>query len=303
MIEFYDFISEKFYLDKQNMRRGKPQQQIYRPGSGPLRKTTAGAEETESDTNLVLNSRQNDYKGSSPNNLRVRSEGSTPRNCLQDIESTTEKVGDMTLRDTSKKSKKPEQPLYVPRPLAQARGDQNTPTEGKVDRNYQHLNGNSQNFHDGSSNSHRSKHYSSRRRQSDSQDYQDEWRPSSPMHHSNRNVRQGSEPRGHGSSSNWHRMRDTRSVEPNVVSNRNYGNGKSHMKPPSGRRHSAGGSEVPPRFRRKFLEENRLGPNYSRVQEESSWDGCSMTFQGSSSSQPQQNWVSLLINRWVLMFT
>lgn len=94
-------------------------------------------------------------------------------------------------------------------------------------------------------------------------------------------------------------MRDTRSVEPNVVSNRNYGNEKSHMKPPSGRRHSASGPELPPRFRKKFLEENRLGPNYSRVQEESSWDGCSMTFQGTSSQpQPQHNWVGAFYDKF-----
>lgn len=114
------------------MRRGKPQQQIYRPGSGPLRKTAPGVDETESDTNLVLNSRHSNYKGSSPNNLRVKSEGSSPRDCLQDLDSATEKVGDMTLRDgSSKKSKKPEQPLYVPRPLAQARGDQNPHQKAK----------------------------------------------------------------------------------------------------------------------------------------------------------------------------
>lgn len=278
------------------MRRGKPQQQLYRPGSGPLRKTTAGIEETESDTNLVLNSRQNHYKGSSPNNSRVRSEGSTPRDCLQDLESATDKVGDMTIRDSAKKAKKPEQPLYVPRAVAQARGDQNPPTDSRPERNDQQLNGNCQHYYDGSTSSHRSKNYSNRRRQSDSQEYQEDWRPASPLHQPNRNIRQGSEPRGHGSSSNWHRMRDTRSVEPNVVSNRNYGSEKSHMKPPSGRRHSTSGSELPPRFRKKFLEENRLGSNYSRVQEESSWDGTSLTFQGTSSQpQPQHNWVSLFM--------
>lgn len=101
--------------------------------------------------------------------------------------------------------------------------------------------------------------------------------------------------------SNWQRTRDTRSVDPTSTTNRNYSGEKIHSKPPSGRRHSTTGLEtekkvmkmpnldlLPPRLKRKYLNENNLEPNYNRVQEEN-WDGCSLTFQGTSShNYPQK---------------
>lgn len=100
------------------MKRGKPHQPIYRPGSGPLRKTTSGIEETESDTNLVINSKEASYRGSQSNS-KYKSEGSSPREYAHDLESVTAGVGDMGIQDKTKKLRKPEQTFYVPRPVAQ----------------------------------------------------------------------------------------------------------------------------------------------------------------------------------------
>lgn len=178
-------------------------------------------------------------------------------------------------------------------PSAKARGEFVPSQDTRSERNYQHANGNSHQFHD------RSKRYSNHRRPS----HHEEWRPSSPLHQSNRNPRQGSEPRGSSkhSNANWQRTRDTRSVDPTSTTNRNYSGEKIHSKPPSGRRHSTTGLEtekkvmkmpnldlLPPRLKRKYLNENNLEPNYNRVQEEN-WDGSSLTFQGSSShNYPQK---------------
>lgn len=63
---------------------------------------------------------------------------------------------------------------------------------------------------------------------------------------------------------NWGRMRDTKSVEPNLLPNRNYNaeREKIHSKPPSGRRHSTIGMErvkmpnlelLPPRLRKRYF--------------------------------------------------
>lgn len=266
-------IPDNSYTSKRNMRRGKPQQQIYRPGSGPLKKSTPGPEETESDTNLLANTRQNNNSKTSAqtnNGGKFKSEGSSPKDqrTAADVESMAEKMGDMSVRDGGKRNRKPEQPLYVPRAVQQAR------TDDRSDQNYQHVNGNYEN----NPNSRSSKRYSHRRRDSDSYD---ERRAHSPMHHQHhhhhhhphqsnaRNARQGSESRAqHLGNSNWGRMRDTKSVEPNYLPNRNYNaeREKVHSKPPSGRRHSTIGMEnekkmkipnlelLPPRLRKRCVK-------------------------------------------------
>ncbi|KAJ8970512.1 hypothetical protein NQ314_001188 [Rhamnusium bicolor] len=265
------------------MRRGKPLQQIYRPGSGPLRKSNIGIEESESDTNIVINSRQNQSKHLLPNDdLRHKSEGSSPRDKITDIDSTTSRLGDISLsKDTTRRQKKPEQMLYVPRPVAQAR-ELNSSQD--FNRNsFTQSNGNERKFDPNDKfGNNRTKRYVDRKR-GDVDDFHEEW-PSGYR------PRQGSEPRGvnNGSGPNWHtpRERDTRSVEPSGVSNRNYANEKIQSKPPSGRRHSTIGLEqdkrhkvnldnLPPRFRRKFLGETTPTP-------EETWDGSSLTFQGHS---------------------
>lgn len=234
------------------MRRGKPQQQIYRPGSGPLRKSTPGPEETESDTNLLSNSRQNTCKTASQSNGKFKSEGSSPKEKTPEVDSMAEKMGDMSMRDGGRRTRKPEQSFYVPRVVQQARNE-----ETRGDHSYQHVNGNYEH------NAGRSKRYSHKRRDSDTYD---ERRAHSPMHQSNRNLRQGSESRAHLNNSNWNKMRDTKSVEPHHLPNRNYNveREKVHSKPPSGRRHSTIGMEnekkmkipnldlLPPRFRKRY---------------------------------------------------
>lgn len=245
------------------MKRGKPQQQIYRPGSGPLRKSTPNIEETESDTNLLIGNKQDNYRSAQN---RYKSEGSSPRDRLHDIDSTTERIGDMTIKDNTRKTRKPEKEIYVPRPLAQALVETH-------EKSFQHVNGNNP---EGG----KSKRYSNRRRPNDGRE--DEWRPSSPFHPSNRGARQGSEPRAASHQSGWQRSRDTRSMEPSSAGNRNYNSDKINNKPPSGRRHSATGmfnmeqlEQLPPRLKKKYLEEH----NIKLARQEESWDGCSMTFQ------------------------
>ncbi|XP_044271255.1 telomerase-binding protein EST1A isoform X2 [Tribolium madens] len=221
------------------MKRGKPQQEIYRPGSGPLRKSNTGNEESDPDLNLK------------------------PKPYAHD-----DKYKPETITEPQRKPRKPEQMLYVPRAVANAR-------EMSQDNDRHTLNGNYDDKF-----APRSKRYSNRRHGGGESDH--EWRQ----------MRQGSEPRGvpNGAHS---RMRDTRSVEPSGPPPRNYE--KSHTKPPSGRRHSTIGLEsdkrpphksinvdkLPPRFRRKMLEDNKLNQGV-----EDDWNGASLTFQGSSNYHP-----------------
>ncbi|XP_018574342.1 telomerase-binding protein EST1A isoform X2 [Anoplophora glabripennis] len=275
------------------MRRGnKPQQQIYRPGSGPLRKSNTGIEESESDTNIVINSRQNQSKHLLVNDdMRHKSEGSSPRDKVADID-TTARVGDISVSpDASKRQKKPEQMHYVPRPLVHAR---ELSASQDFTRSNPPTNGNEKSYESDRYGNSKSKRYFERKR-ADDNDFQNEWRETSPSVY---RPRQGSEPRainnGPGSGSNWYRTRDrdTRSVEPGA-SNRNYTGEKIQSKPPSGRRHSTIGLEpekrhklnidnLPPRLRKKFLGETATTP-------EENWDGSSLTFQGHSSHSSNVN--------------
>lgn len=71
------------------MRRGKPQQQYYVPGSGPLRKSGQGVDDAESDTNLVMHSRHNQGRNDGGQNLaKIKSEGASPRDRSREIENT-----------------------------------------------------------------------------------------------------------------------------------------------------------------------------------------------------------------------
>lgn len=211
------------------MNRGKPQQAIYRPGSGPLRKSNRVTEESDP------------Y----PHDDKYKPE---------------------TITEPQRKPRKPEQQIYVPRAVANAR-------EMSQD-NDRHTNGNN---YEGFAP--RSKRYLNRRRPNNENDH-DEWRQ----------FRQGSEPRGMPNGAHS-RMRDTRSVEPSGPPPRNYE--KPHTKPPSGRRHSTIGVEsdkrhkpinvhkLPPRLQKKMLEDNKLNQAV-----EDDWNGASLTFQGSSNYHP-----------------
>lgn len=172
------------------MRRGnKPQQQIYRPGSGPLRKSNSGIEESESDTNIVINSRQNQSKHLLVNDdIKHKSEGSSPRDKVADID-TSSRVGDIsTNTDSTKRQKKPEQMHYVPRPLAQAR---EMSLSQDITRNNPPTNGNEKNYESDRFSNNRNKRYFERKREGS--DFQNEWRETSPSVY---RPRQGSEPMG-----------------------------------------------------------------------------------------------------------
>ncbi|KAF5286717.1 hypothetical protein FQR65_LT12470 [Abscondita terminalis] len=272
----------------QNMRRGKPNQQIYRPGSGPLRKS-GQVDETESDTNLVH--RQQHVKDSQPHyNYKQRD---------VDIDAVSYKIGDLGIKDDPRrKPKKPDQSFYVPKALAQAR---ETPSINQSNDNLSHVDNKNVDIVENEHGMVRSKRYSNRRRPSESNDERN-WRSNSPGNQQ-RDIRQGSEPRAtYQSNNNWIRgVRDTRSVDPSSGPTRNYGD-KMYMKPPSGRRHSSVGLEyekwqknldsLPPRLKRKYLEENKLDVDYIGTQSEGTWDGNSLVFQGSSQipSNAQHNY-------------
>nr|CAI5842084.1 unnamed protein product [Callosobruchus analis] len=261
------------------MRRGKPLQQLYKPGSGPLRKSNNGVDEQPSFE--VSRSNHLANNDSSPGNLRRSSE----RNSTRDTVSAHR--GDSNSdRDTSRRQKKPEQIFYVPRPVAQA----------KETNIVQDLNKNMYPYSNEKTNdSGTSSRYKSRGGYSDMKLDQREfqgrgWRDKSPTM---QRVRQGSEPRGlnndGGPPNNWGRTRDSWSVEPSGPSG-GYNRGeKMQAKPPSvPRRHSTVGLEgahipfnldkLPPRLRKKYLEENNIAMD-TGVREDN-WDGSSMSFQG-----------------------
>lgn len=281
----------------------KPHQQIYRPGSGPLRKSNHGNEESDMDTNVIY--KQNQIKP----NVKIINDGLTPQN-IDDVGEITNKLVDMSMKgyDHKKKMRKPEQQLYIPRGIAQAQAKElNENHMQSCDKNIgTHVNGNSNLYgaSDRNNPSNRSnKRYSHRRRGGDMTDNHGEWRAKSPG--MGRNIRQGSEPRmvqnNMQNNSNWNRMRDTKSVEPNILQTHNA-NDKIFSKPPSGRRHSTIGLEekrykishfetLPPRLKKKFLEENKL--NINQLTNEDVWDGSSVTFQGSHiHHSPKQNLMS-----------
>ncbi|CAH0556011.1 unnamed protein product [Brassicogethes aeneus] len=262
--------SEFTSTERRNMNRGKPQQALYRPGSGPLRKSNIGLEDLNESTEN--NSRQNTPKPYPMSNedAKYRSESSSPR----ENNSFSSRLGG--------RHKKPEQQLYVPKPVAQAR---ETASSQDYDRGgYNQNNGNESNYERDRFGNNRSKRYSNRRK--DNMEYQDEWRDK------NRQIRQGSEPRGMANGSQWQRQRDTRSVDPCPPPGRNYSE-KMQAKPPSGRRHSTIGLEqdkrpktnlninnLAPRFQKKLLLEGKQINQPPPLEE--NWDGSSVTFQGTS---------------------
>ncbi|KAL1494247.1 hypothetical protein ABEB36_009872 [Hypothenemus hampei] len=257
------------------MRRGKPQQEIYKPGSGKLRRSNQGADDTFADTSSVR---------------------SFDNNCISKEDSRDFNVE----KHSHRKSKKPEQEFYVPRAVAEARGQQSSQS-GTFDSG--NINGSDNGQYIEKMNY--SKRYSSNRNHGDSNagrgNSQGDWKDKSP----NRNYhRLGSEPRSGFDSnpSNWnrerdrYRERDTRSVEPTGPNNRNNNSdtGKIQAKPPSGRRHSTTGGNyhhfntlmkmknieaLAPRFKKKLLEDRGF------TLEDIGWDGNSTTYQ----SQRQQN--------------
>lgn len=75
------------------MKRGKPHQQYYKPGSGPLRKSGQGIDETESDTNILAGCKGGEGKGAgNSRGGRNKSEGSSPREVSGGVERLTGEI-------------------------------------------------------------------------------------------------------------------------------------------------------------------------------------------------------------------
>lgn len=174
------------------MKRTKPTQPIYRPGNGPLRKSNT-LEDSESDTNLVVNSKRqaNNDNGEHSDNLRYKSEGNSPRDRVTTTRNFGDSSGDTVFNDT-RRPKKPEKMIYVPRQVAQARehivqsnsnslnninGNNDTPTDKNRDNTY--------------NSNYASKSYSERR--DHPQDQYSRWEENSTL---SQRSRQASEPRG-----------------------------------------------------------------------------------------------------------
>jgi len=173
--------------DMKGNRRGKPQVEIYRPGSGPLRKSAQGDEETvfvdngrrakSSIENSLSSSVSEEFKrgGKKPNHSlsqehlnRTTKRGSDlkestdipkPSRGVTDIEDRMRNVhlsipgssskdrrnsldhvstgGSIksVATDTRKKSRKPEQAIYIPKPLAQAIAERDVANKSPVDMN------------------------------------------------------------------------------------------------------------------------------------------------------------------------
>lgn len=182
---FSDVQDMRLRDDMKGNRRGKPQVEIYRPGSGPLRKSAQGDEETVFVDNVrrakssIDNSRSSsvseEFKrgGKKPMNsfsqehvnsnskrssdVREPADVSKHSKGLTDIEDRVRNVhlstpvssfkdqrnsldhassGGSTksvASDTKKKNRKPEQALYIPKPLAQAIAERDVANKSPVD--------------------------------------------------------------------------------------------------------------------------------------------------------------------------
>lgn len=237
--------------DSKEYRRNKPQQKFYKPGSGPLRRSSYGF-----DAKMDAN----DYDSSS----KIRHQ-----NYYGSQNSVAEDVND-SCRGTNMRNKKPEQQLYVPRSGDTCSdNDRQSKTPIRCDNSSQYINrrisdnpdklgfsSGTGSYSRGASKKDRS--YSNYHHRDGANDinYNRQYRPASetrcisPAHMKD----QGS----------MDRNRDSRSME---TAGRNMSTGSG--KPPSGRRNSSGYTSdssrpkyminldnIPPRFRKKFLEQS-----------------------------------------------
>lgn len=309
--------------DCKGPRRGKPQQQFYQPGSGPLKKTQddidQGKPEFHAPNDVPKRGGRNRGRG------HFNNKDSNRHNDDLSEKLTSISISQNDEQKKSFKSRKPEQQLYVPKNRTVSERDDNNKSplfsdmqmwEG-MSRSTGNIRFNepnslsdrlnpefvdSQNNHEG-----RSKRYSGHRRHIlDANERRD---PESIRRNDNR---QNSEPRNmspnrKNSVENQvsSRNRDTRSMESSAPRYSHHMNGG---KPPSGRRNStvAPGGEgnkpwcnpqnfdsMPPRFKKKFLAESGLLNTEETTQ--ATWNGDSLVFQGSSNhhyppNHPPQSW-------------
>ncbi|XP_026825865.1 telomerase-binding protein EST1A isoform X3 [Ooceraea biroi] len=341
-------MSSKLEKDRLAGMRGggnRASQALYRPGSGPLRKSFRpgstvdeydnenGSQEKSRPTSVQYRLRQ------SQSNRSNQAQDNPPLSQIDNVtgkldnthidhrnssnsestQNTGHNIGGGTGgNDPKRKIRKPEQLLYIPKKVKEALAEQDgtnrSPSHSawereredsddrdshsnrshKSDRNRGSGHGARDNECEGKGRDDNGKRYSGSRRYRHTNENEERWRSESPVSAKNcanrkdnlREVRQGSEPLS-SNQSDFNRTRDTRSVEPTGHQDKFQG------KPPSGRRSSTKDSLskniklelLPPRFQKKYLIDNgyTLPSNNPGTSAEDSWNGSSITFQGSSS--------------------
>ncbi|XP_076674563.1 uncharacterized protein LOC143372339 isoform X2 [Andrena cerasifolii] len=319
------FLQDNTKLDRDRsmgMRGGgnRATQALYRPGSGPLRKSGRSTDDLDNE-----NISQERPKSSSvqhrlkqPHFNRSNQTQSNPP--LSQADSVTEKLNNLNINyrtttnieqaqgssqssnsgDSRKKSKKPEQLLYVPKKVKEALAEQDisnrSPNQGGWDRDQEREHSEDRDSHSNrshKSDSHRNRsgghsgrdsesgsksrddhgrRYSGNQRNRHGNENEERWRSDSPLSSrsygnrkdNSREVRQGSEPLFVPTNhiNDFNRTRDTRSVEPSGHPDRFQG------KPPSGKWGSAKDSlpknikieHLPPRLQKKYLIDNGFIP-------------------------------------------
>lgn len=239
--------------DSKEYRRNKPQQKFYKPGSGPLRRSSYGLD-AKMDTNDLdsgSKSRHQNYYGSQ--------------------NSVAEDVND-TYRGTNMRHKKPEQQLYVPRSGDMCSdNDKQSKVPMRCDNSSQYINRRMSDNPDRLGFNSATGSYSRGASKKDRSyaDYHHKDGANNDINY-NRQYRQASETRSI-SPAHFHdqnsidRNRDSRSMETAAGRHMSSAGGK----PPSGRRNSSGYTSdssrskhminldnIPPRFRKKFLEQS-----------------------------------------------
>ncbi|CAG9114277.1 unnamed protein product [Plutella xylostella] len=242
--------------DWKEYRRNKPQQKLYKPGSGPLRRS-----------GYALDPTMNSYDVSNgPRGREQNHYGS--KNSIYEDDLSSKKDHSTT------RHRKPEQPLYVPR-AADLKGDSDRHSSSSmrsdsVNQSFNKRHSNNKNDRQGYNSTGYSRGPSRRDR-----GYVDTHNKDAGNNDVNyiRSYRQVSEPRSvspsrraptPGAPSTPDRNRDTRSMETSGRHNTAAGG-----KPPSGRRNSAGYpndtpipkyrinlENLPPRLKKKFLEQS-----------------------------------------------
>lgn len=234
--------------DYKDYKKVKRQQKLYKPGSGPLRRSRYG-----------LDAKMDSYGIDNGSKEREAHYGSQHSVNGDDVNVTCREVANL-------RNRKPEQQLYVPRTGdSYSDIDKQSKTSYKCDNSSQY---NKRRITTGKQDNHasigNSGSYSRDSSEKDSH-YKD---VSCNDVNYNRHYRQGSEPRSASPSQNLDqksldRNRDSRSMETWAGRHKSGSGGK----PPSGRRNSAGFpsdsrpkhinlDNIPPRFRKKYLEQS-----------------------------------------------
>ncbi|KAJ0180547.1 hypothetical protein K1T71_003951 [Dendrolimus kikuchii] len=237
--------------DCKEYRRNKPQQKLYKPGSGPLRRSSYGLD-SKMDSHDINNSPRNKYQNHYGSQSSINDDMT---------DSCRDQLG------TNTRHKKPEQQLYVPRMGDScSETDRQTKTSMRYDNSSQY---NNRRMNSDRNNSYGSGYSKGAHRRDKTYVYcKDD--TNNDINY-NRNYRQASETRSISPShcewdkNSMDRNRDSRSMESSAVRHKSGSGGK----PPSGRRNSAGYASdtsrpkymvnldnIPPRFRKQFLEQS-----------------------------------------------